>query len=52
MIKSDMKKEVKIWLEKAEQDIDVAEYNLEGNMLDAAAFFAIRQRNLKRSERR
>jgi hypothetical protein len=50
MIKSDMKKEVKIWLEKAEHD--VAEYNLEGNMLDAAAFFAIRQRNLKRSERR
>jgi len=35
-----MKKEVKIWLEEAEHDIDVAEYNLEGNMLDAAAFFS------------
>jgi HEPN domain-containing protein len=34
-----MKKEVKIWLEEAEHDIDVAEYNLEGNMLDAAAFY-------------
>jgi HEPN domain-containing protein len=35
-----MKKEVKNWLEQAEHDIEVAEYNLEGNMLDAAAFYS------------
>lgn len=35
-----MKKEVKNWLEQAEHDIEVAEYNLNGNMLDAAAFYS------------
>jgi HEPN domain-containing protein len=36
----DMKKEVKNWLEQAEHDLEVAEYNLDGNMLDAAAFYS------------
>ena len=35
-----MKKEVTIWLEEAEHDIDVADYNLKGNMLDAADFYS------------
>jgi HEPN domain-containing protein len=35
-----MKKEVKNWLDQAEHDIEVAEYNFEGNMLDAAAFYS------------
>ena len=35
-----MKKEVKNWLEQAERDIEVAEYNLSGNMLDATAFYS------------
>jgi len=35
-----MKPEVKNWLEQAEHDIDVAEYNFDGNMLDAAAFYS------------
>jgi HEPN domain-containing protein len=35
-----MKKEVKNWLEQAEHDIEVAEYNLKGNMLDVAAFYS------------
>ncbi|MBC8521869.1 MAG: HEPN domain-containing protein [Methanomicrobia archaeon] len=35
-----MKKEVKNWLEQAEHDVEVAEYNLKGNMLDAAAFYS------------
>jgi len=35
-----MKTEVKNWLEQAEHDIEVAEYNLKGNMLDAAAFYS------------
>ena len=35
-----MKPEVKDWLEQAEHDIEVAEYNFNGNMLDAAAFYS------------
>lgn len=35
-----MKPEVKNWLEQAEHDIEVAEYNFDGNMLDAAAFYS------------
>ena len=35
-----MKKEVKNWLEQAEHEIEVAEYNFEGNILDAAAFYS------------
>jgi len=35
-----MKPEVGNWLEQAEHDIDVAEYNFDGNMLDAAAFYS------------
>jgi hypothetical protein len=35
-----MNEEVKNWLEQAEHDIEVAEYNLKGNMLDAAVFYS------------
>ncbi len=35
-----MKQEVKNWLEKAKSDLITAEYNLKGNMLDAAAFYS------------
>ena len=35
-----MKREVKNWLAQAEHDLEVAEYNLDGNMLDAAAFYS------------
>ncbi|RKY52261.1 MAG: hypothetical protein DRP93_08455, partial [Candidatus Neomarinimicrobiota bacterium] len=35
-----MKPEVKNWLEQAEHDIEVAEYNFDGNMLDVAAFYS------------
>ena len=35
-----MKPEVKNWFEQAEHDIDVAEYNFDGNMLDVAAFYS------------
>jgi len=34
-----MKTEAKEWLEKAREDLDVAEYNLKGNKLSAAAFY-------------
>ena len=34
-----MKPEVENWLEQAEHDIEVSEYNLNRNMLDAAAFY-------------
>ena len=35
-----MKQEVKNWFEKAKSDLITAEYNLDGNMLDAAAFYS------------
>lgn len=31
--------ESKIWLKKAEEDFDTAEYNLKGNKIEAAIFF-------------
>lgn len=31
--------EVEKWWKKAKEDLETAEYNLKGNMLDAAAFF-------------
>ncbi|MCD6093025.1 MAG: HEPN domain-containing protein [Candidatus Aenigmarchaeota archaeon] len=34
------RKEVLIWLRQAQHDIEVARYNLEGNMLDASAFYS------------
>ena len=33
-------KEAEKWWEKAKKDLVTAEYNLKGDMLDAAAFFA------------
>ncbi len=33
-----MRPEVKAWLEKADSDLNAAEYNLEGNLLDIASF--------------
>lgn len=34
-----MEKEVKLWLDKAKKDLEVAEYNLNGGKLDATALF-------------
>src|SRR3989344_3008729 len=34
-----MNNEYKEWMEKAEEDLDTANYNLQGNKLGAAAFF-------------
>lgn len=35
-----MREEVKNWWKQARHDFEVAEYNLKGNMLDSAAFYA------------
>lgn len=35
-----MREETKKWLDKAERDIKTAQYNLEGNISDAAIFYA------------
>lgn len=35
-----MREEVKKWIGKAEKDLKIAEYNLNGNMLDAVVFYS------------
>lgn len=35
-----MREEVSNWLKKAKRDLEIAEYNLKGGMLEAAAFYS------------
>jgi len=35
-----VREEISSWLRKARRDLEVAEYNLNGDMLNAAAFYS------------
>ena len=35
-----MREEISNWLKKAKRDLEIAEYNINGDMLDAAAFYS------------